>query len=160
MYTRRFFIRAILLLLILLLFGIMVAVLFSSVMSMQLAGLLIVPYSCFSLLMCVWSVSATPSAIRRAAYRLPIIFLVFQLAYFTLRYWLGVSYAPDLIGLGGIFAMVSIYGIIFGYLYIFIAEQYYISALFQQHAQNKVKFSNAKALINSNNSDQTTDKNQ
>jgi len=147
MYTRRIFIGAILFLLALLLFSVGIIVVFSTVVSTQLAGALIVPYSCFALVMSVWSLNHSPAALRRAAYRLPLLFLGFQMAYFSLRYWFGVSYATDIIGLGSILVIVSIYVIIFGYLYVFIVEQCYISYLFQKRAYNIEKIVTSQRLL-------------
>jgi len=159
MYTRRFFIGAILFLLALLLLSVGVVMASSAVMSMQLAGALLLPYGCFAVLLTAWSFNQSPASLRSAAYRLPIVFLGFQMSYFGLRYWFGVSYATDLMGLGSIFVITSIYIIIFGYLYVFIVEQYYISYLFQKRAQNTAKLASQAPLPHQKSTSQSSEQN-
>ena len=93
-------------------------------------GVVIVPYVTFFLFFVLWASRHSPRAIRYAAYRAPLVFLVFEISYLVLEFSLGASIARDLIGLGGIIIIISTYSILLGYLYVFLMEQGYLSYLF------------------------------
>jgi len=128
MYTRRYFIAALGLPLLVVLMAVAYVVFFTKPSAGNIS-VLVTPYACFFLVLSIWSFNQTPSRIRRVAYRAPLIFLVFQLAYLVLEYTAGVSLARNLMGLTGVLVIVATYIIIVGYLYAFIMEQGYFSYL-------------------------------
>lgn len=134
MYTRRYFLFALTLPMAVLLGVVIMA---DSIAAITLAniGTLIVPYLSFCAVMLAWSSRRSPGSIRSGAYRAPIIFLGFQVGYLGVEYAAGVSMAKDIVGLGGIMVIVSIYIVLLGYLYTFIMEQGYLSYLYQKRHQ-------------------------
>jgi len=129
MYTRRFFIISLAFPLVFLLFAVLIFIAVATEMPRHL-GVVVVPYSCFFLFFLLWASRHTPRAIRYAAYRAPLIFLVFEISYLVLEFSLGASIAKDLVGLGGIIVILSTYIILLGYLYLFLMEQGYFSYIF------------------------------
>lgn len=93
-------------------------------------GAMLAPYICFFLFFLVWASRNPPRMIRFAAYRAPLVFLAFQIAYLGLEYYHGASMARDIVGLGGIIVIISTYVILLGYIYVFLMEQSYLSYLF------------------------------
>lgn len=93
-------------------------------------GVMVVPYVCFFLFFLLWVSRHPPKAIRYAAYRAPLVFLVFQIAYLGLEYYHGASLAKGIVGLSGVVVIISFYVIIIGYLYVLLMEQGYLSYLF------------------------------
>ncbi|MGD8571686.1 MAG: hypothetical protein PVG89_09040 [Gammaproteobacteria bacterium] len=139
MYTRRYFWAALTLPLAVVLGGVLVATMLTSIPVLAV-GTLVVPYLSFAVVMYVWSLRQPPAAIRRMVYRTPLIFLCFQVSYQVLEYSTGVSLAKDLVGLGGILVIVGIYIVMLGYVYVFIMEQGYLSYLYQKrhrHTTNR-----------------------
>lgn len=128
MYTRRYFIVALALPLLMVLMGVAYASIFTDARAGNIS-VLVTPYVCFFLILSFWSLNKTPGRIRRIAYRAPLIFVVFQLTYLVVEYTAGVSLAKDLMGLTGVLVIVATYIIIVGYLYTFIMEQGYFSYL-------------------------------
>lgn len=128
MYTRRYFFLALALPLVIVLIGVLFSGIFTDV-SAATISMILTPYVCFFLVLSFWSQNKPPARIRRAAYRAPLIFLAFQLAYLVVQYLAGVSLAKDLMGLGGVLVIVSTYIVIVGYLYTFIMELGYFSYL-------------------------------
>ena len=140
MYTRRFFISATLaplLIIALMEFG---ALLTTVKISIGLAVTFIVPYFCFAACMLMIGLKYSPGVLRRLSYRAPVVFLFFQSGYMLLAFWFGISIAKDVVGLGAILIFMATYIVIFGYLYVFVAEQMYISYLYHQRFKNKIKF--------------------
>jgi len=141
MYTRRYFYIALVLPLIITIFVVGYArlVLFVPVRDV---GAMLVPYSSFCLSLILLASKQAPQAIRKLAYRAPLVFLIFQLAYLLLEYSSGVSVAADLSGLTGILVVVSTYVMIFGYLYLLLMEQGYVWYLYHKRQrgilQNKL----------------------
>ena len=129
MYTRRFFIISLSFPLAFLLFGVLVFLMISPQIPRHL-GVVVVPYICFYLFFVLWASRHSPRAIRYAAYRAPLVFLMFEISYIVLEFSLGASIAKDLVGLGGIIITLSTYSILLGYLYVFLMEQGYLSYLF------------------------------
>lgn len=128
MHTRRYFILALALPLLIILMGVLYAAIFTDATAGNIS-IVLTPYVCFFLVMSVWSWQNPPGRIRRVAYRAPLIFLAFQLAYLVVEYLAGVSLAKDLMGLAGVLVIVATYIIIVGYLYTFLMEQGYFSYL-------------------------------
>lgn len=129
MYTRRFFIISLFVPLAFLLFGALVAIAVTPEIPEHL-GAILVPYISFFLFFMLWVPRHKPRDIRDAAYRAPLIFLVFQNLYLLLEYSLGASLAKDIVGLGGVVIIISTYAILLGYLYAFLMEQGYFSYLY------------------------------
>ena len=145
MHTRRFFIFAILLPYFLVLFGLILTNIMStgnfSTGSYELLAAVVLPYGFFAVLMCNWYLKKPVRIVRYSSYRLPVIYLIFQDAYFIIAYWYGVSYLRDSIALGSVIIFVSMYIVILGYLYVFLAEQCYISYVYQKRRQNVGRYS-------------------
>jgi hypothetical protein len=129
MYTRRFFIISLFVPLVFLLFGALVAIAVTPEMPKHL-GVILVPYISFFLFFVLWVPRHKPKDVRYAAYRAPLVFLVFQNLYLVLEYSLGASLAKDIVGLGGVVIIISTYTILLGYLYAFLMEQGYFSYLY------------------------------
>jgi len=147
MYTRRFFIISLLIPLVFIIFGALVTIMITPKIPGHL-GAVLVPYTSFFLFFVLWASRNTPQAIRYAAYRAPLVFLVFQITYLVLEFGLGVSLAKDIIGLGGVIIIISTYAILLGYLYIFLMEQGYLSYLFyMRHHHMAHKKSRSKITI-------------
>ncbi|HEY5601543.1 MAG TPA: hypothetical protein VIM41_00380 [Gammaproteobacteria bacterium] len=125
-HTRRYFIAALALPLLMVLIAVLYAVIFMDTTAIHIS-LILTPYICFFLLMAYWSLHNAPGRIRKTAYRAPLIFLAFQSAYLVVEYLGGVSLANDLTGLAGLLSVVATYVVIVGYLYLFIMEQGYFS---------------------------------
>jgi len=128
MYTRRYFIAALGLPLLVVLMAVAYVAFFTNTRAGNIS-VLVTPYACFFLVLSFWSLNKTPGQIRRIAYRAPLIFLVFQLAYLVVEYMAGMSMAKNLMGLTGVLVIVATYIIIAGYLYTFVMEQGYFSYL-------------------------------
>ncbi|WP_455209273.1 hypothetical protein [Kaarinaea lacus] len=128
MHTRRYFIVAIALPLLVVLAGVLYAGIFTQVNAGNISRM-VTPYICFFLFLSYWSLNNAPQRIRRIAYRAPLIFLAFQLSYLVVEYAAGASLAKDLMGLASVLIIVSTYVIIVGYLYVLIMEQGYFSYL-------------------------------
>lgn len=145
MHTRRFFIFATLLPYFLVLFGLALANIISTsnffTISYDLVAAVVLPYGIFAVLICSWYLKTPVSIVRYSSYRLPIFYLIVQGAYFIIAYWYGVSYLRDYMALGSIIIFVSMYIVILGYLYVFLAEQCYISYVYQIRRQNIGRYS-------------------
>lgn len=128
MHTRRYFLLALVLPLLIVLVGVLFAGIFADPGASTIS-MILTPYVCFFLVLSVWCLNKPPGQIRRVAYRAPLIFLAFQLAYLAVEYMAGVSMAKDLMGLAGVLVIVATYIIIIGYLYTFIMELGYFSYL-------------------------------
>ena len=136
MYTRRYFITALALPMIIIAIGVLVASIFTEV-GFGSTSTLLTPYLCFFGILSYWALNNPPNKIRKAAYRAPLIYLAFELSYLVVEYAAGASLARDLVGLGGVMIIVSTYIIMVGYLYAFIMEQGYFSYLDQKrHASS------------------------
>jgi len=136
MFTRRFFIAALFLPLILMLIVVVYA---GQVLSLSFShiGAILVPYTSFCLILSVIFTKRTARWIRTNVYRVPLVFLLFQDAYFLLEFRTGVSVASNISGLIGIIVIVSTYVLMFGYLYLLLMEQGYIWYLFyKRHNSN------------------------
>ncbi len=131
MYTRRFFITTLALPMAIVLIGLLVVNFFTDI-SLRSISTLITPYLCFFAVLSYWALNNAPNKIRKVAYRAPIIYLAFEVAYLVVEYAAGVSLAKNIVGLGGVLIIVSTYVIIIGYLYTFIMEQGYFSYLNQK----------------------------
>ena len=129
MYTRRFFIISLTIPMVFLMFAALIAF-FASKQTPQYLGAMVVPYISFFLFFLLWVSRHPPKAIRYAAYRAPLVFLAFQIAYLGLEYYHGASMAKDIVGLGGVIVIISTYVILLGYVYAFLMEQSYLSYLF------------------------------
>ena len=140
MYTRRFFILSLLMPLLLLVFVVLVAAIATKHAPGHL-GAILAPYITFFLFFLFWSSRNKPKAIRDAAYRAPLIFLLFQCGYLVLEFSRGVSVAKDVVGLGGILVILTTYGSLIGYLYVFVMEQCYFSYLYylRHHPEQRLK---------------------
>ena len=99
----------------------------------------VVPYACFFLVLALWSMRSSPKVMRHTAYRAPVIFLAFEAAYLVVEFIAGDSLAKDLLGLGGLLVIVSIYVVLLGYLYTLLMEQGYFSYLYQKRHQAHLK---------------------
>ena len=131
MFTRRFFIAAVLLPLVLTVFVVVYARLALSV-SFSHLGAILVPYASFCVILLVMATRCSVRLIRAYAYRVPLIFLLLQDAYLLLEFRTGVSVASHLSGLIGMLVVVSTYVLMFGYLYLLLMEQGYIWYLFHK----------------------------
>ena len=134
MYTRRFFVASLALPLVITVLGLLL-VRFVTTMTMNHIGAIVVPYACFFLVLSLWSMRNPPRIIRHVAYRAPVIFLLFETVYLLVEFTAGDSLAKDLMGLGGLLVIVSIYVVVLGYLYTFLMEQGYFSYLSQKRHQ-------------------------
>ena len=143
MYTRRFFVIALAIPLLFLMFGALVAVVVSPNFPGYL-GAILVPYISFFLFFLLWVSRHRPRDIRYAAYRAPLIFLIFQISYLLLEYSVGASLAKDIVGLGSVIVVTSTYAVMLGYLYALLMEQGYFSYLFymRHHHMSQLKSKN------------------
>jgi hypothetical protein len=142
MYTRKFFLAAILLPLLLITAGLISAFASANGLYIHLMLILWISYGGFSFAAILISRKYHPNALRRFGCRGPINFLFFIGGYLLLEYAFHLSLAADFIGLGGILVFSATYVTILGYLYVLIAEQAYISFLHQQKMKNKYKNGN------------------
>ena len=138
MYTRRYFVASLALPLVILVLGILLFRIITA-MSMNHVGAIVVPYACFFLVLALWSMRSSPKVMRHTAYRAPVIFLAFEAAYLVVEFIAGDSLAKDLLGLGGLLVIVSIYVVLLGYLYTLLMEQGYFSYLYQKRHQAHLK---------------------
>jgi hypothetical protein len=138
MYTRRFFVVSLGIPLVFLLLGI-AAVFFISGKLPGAVESILVPYASFFLLLVFWAQRHSPREIRFAAYRAPIVYLIFQIGYLALEFSAGASLAKDIVGLGSVIIIVSTYIIMLGYLYVLLMEQAYFSYLFQKRRHRTLK---------------------
>ena len=138
MYTRRYFITALAIPMIIVVIGVFVVGVFTDI-SFSNISTLITPYLCFFGVLTFWALNNPPNKIRKAAYRAPLIYLVFELSYLVVEYAAGASLAKDVVGLGGVLIIVSTYIIIMGYLYVFIMEQGYFSYLDQKRRSSALR---------------------
>jgi len=145
MYTRKFFLAAILLPLLLITTGLIFAVSAARGLYAHIMLILFISYGCFSLTAVFIGLKFHPNAIRRFACRSPIIFLFFLAVCLFFEFALHVSLATDFIGLGGILIFSATYVVIVGYLYILVAEQVFISFLHQQKL--KIKYRNGNSYM-------------
>jgi len=131
MHTRRYFITALALPMIIAVIGVLVVSVFVDASFGNISTIL-TPYLCFFAVLSFWALHNPPNKIRKVAYRAPLIYLAFELSYLVVEYAAGVSLAKDLVGLGGVLIIISTYVIIVGYLYALIMEQGYLSYLDQK----------------------------
>lgn len=151
MYTRRFFIISLAIPMFFLLFAALI-VFITSEQTPAYLGAMLAPYICFFLFFLIWVFRHPPKAVRYAAYRAPLVFLAFQIAYLGLEYYHGASMAKDIVGLGGVIIIISTYVILLGYVYAFLMEQSYFSYLYymrhhhmQQRSEKKYSPTNRKS---------------
>lgn len=142
MYTRKFFLAAILLPLLLITGAVIFAVSSARGLYIHLMMTLWISYGSFSLTAVLVSRRYHPNALRRFGCRGPIIFLFFLAAVLLIEFALHLSPATDFIGLGGILVFSATYVVIIGFLYVLVAEQVFISFLHQQKLKNKYKNGN------------------
>jgi len=138
MFTRRFFIASVLLPLVLTLFVVVYARFVMSVFFSHL-GAILVPYASFCVILLVLATRCSVRRIRENAYRVPLVFLLLQDTYLLLEFRTGVSVASHLSGLIGMLVVVSIYVLMFGYLYLLLMEQGYIWYLFHKRQNSSAR---------------------
>jgi hypothetical protein len=143
MYTRNFFLAAVLLPLVLILAGAIFAALSANGLYIHLMLIFLISYGGFFLTALFVSRRFHPNALRRFGCRGPIIFLFFLAGYLLIEFAFHHSLAVDFVGLGSILVFSATYVIILGYLYVLIAEQVLISYLHQQKLKNKYKSGNS-----------------
>lgn len=148
MHTRKFFLVCLSLPLMIILMATLIGYFSHMALPLDFANTLTIPYLCFSAAMIAWCKHERPSTIRRLAYGAPIIFLLFQIAFLVMQYIYGNSLASDLLGLGGLAIFSATYIVILGYVYVFIAEQVFLSYLANKRSQLKSKLHTKNALIN------------
>jgi len=110
----------------------------SNPMSYVNVGRIIYPYTLFCLAITWWSQHKTPGAIRRIIYRLPLAFLAFEALYLGLENYFNLPQSLSLVGLTAVVVMLAIFVVVFGYIYIFLAEIGYI-VLIQSHRFDQYK---------------------
>ncbi|MCG6970837.1 MAG: hypothetical protein LJE85_13810 [Gammaproteobacteria bacterium] len=132
MHTRRFFVVALLLPLLLIMAGFVAALVNRSGLYTHLILTLLIPYAVFTLATAIISRNYPPNALRRFGFRSPILFLFLLIGYLGLEYAFDLSLASDPTGLVAIMIFSATYIVIFGYLYILILQQALISYIYQQ----------------------------
>ena len=142
MYTRRFFLIALLSPILFIAMGLIVALIEKSELYIHLILTLLIPYFLFALTAVFISRNYPPNALRRFGFRTPIMFLVFLISYLLLEFALNLSLASNLTGLIAIIIFSATYIIILGYLYVLILQQALISYLHQQRQKNLYKHGN------------------
>ena len=90
------------------------------------------PYALFCLSISLWIQNRTPGAVRRAVYRLPLLFVFIEAAYLIIESYFQIPGALAPAGLLGILIMVAVFVTVAGYLLILLAELGYL-ILIQQY---------------------------